>query len=419
MDRFLNGRLSILARLMIVCAAFLAPIGLLSVLYVSQVLKDIRFSEKELGGAAYIGAIWPGFMESVQGREVRSLAADPALDARFASGEVSAKFAQSTGAAQVDAGVAFIGGVADGSNLTLDPDLDSFYAMDAAMVELPKLAAAIAASARSSDPTSLAVAQSHISVFADAAQSSLAAAMKNDRSGAATAALRLRAQALDIAMNRYTEALHNGAADISAARAAALAELNTVHSADLQQLQRMLRARIADLQTRLWTSLGAVALALAVAGCLAIAISGGLARRLSELMAAMDRLIAKDSSVSIPHLLDQNETGRIAETLEAFRRELIAVEAVKSEQDRVERQKNEAVQSQLSAERHAGRAWPGRFRPQCRARKTGARGPDRPPAQRVSQGLRGNPRRLQHVCGQARGCLVRHCRHRRRDPVRS
>ena len=71
---------------------------------------------------------------------------DAEADAKFSATDASKAYVASTGQAdRLDAGKTLIGAVADGSNLTLDPDLDSFYAMDAATVRLPGMAVAAVA----------------------------------------------------------------------------------------------------------------------------------------------------------------------------------------------------------------------------------------------------------------------------------
>jgi methyl-accepting chemotaxis protein len=353
MDRIINGRLSITSRLMAVCVALLVPIALLSGLFVSQVWKDISFSEKELAGTTYVGSTWPAFMDVVQGRGLRNPAPDPAADRAFGTAEAATVFHDATGRAKVDAGLGLIGAIADGSNLTLDPDLDSFYAMDAATVELPKLAAAVFATADASDATRLAIAESQMDVFAGSVQGALASAIRNDASGRAKAALSERARVLQAAVTRYGAVLRAGGAETVAAREALFGALNATFIDDHRELRRMLQQRIQGLQTRLWSSLAVVLLALAVAGALVFAISRGLSRRLTDLMAAMDRLIAKDSAITVPHLADRNETGRIAATLEAFRREIEAADGVRRQRERAEADRNEAVHRQQTAEAEA------------------------------------------------------------------
>jgi len=272
---------------------------------------------------------------------------------KFETVEASSKFRNAKGSAKVEAGVALIGAIADGSNLTLDPDLDSFYAMDAATVELPKLAAAVFATANSTDATKLAIAESQVDVFAGSVQSALASAIRHDSTGLAKAALSDRAHALQNAVERYGSALHGGGPDVIEARKALFAALDATFADDHRELRRMLELRINKLQTRLWTSLAAVAVALGIAGTLVFAISAGLARRFTNLIAAMDRLTVKDCTITVPHLNDRNETGRIAGTLEAFRRELEASEAVRRQGEQAEADRNEAILHRQATEARA------------------------------------------------------------------
>ena len=94
--------------------------------------------------------------------------------------------------------------VADRSNLTLDPDLDSFYVMDAVTVRLPTLlvstntlseAAALPASV-SDRPVRIAEALQTLRGAADAATSDFDAAMRANATGKARAALAGHAAAL-------------------------------------------------------------------------------------------------------------------------------------------------------------------------------------------------------------------------------
>lgn len=70
------------------------------------------------------------------------------LDATFKSGPAVQDLATATSSGRsradiVSSGTKAIQAIADGSNLTLDPDLDSFYVIDALSVRAPDLLAAI------------------------------------------------------------------------------------------------------------------------------------------------------------------------------------------------------------------------------------------------------------------------------------
>ena len=145
MISFINGRLSIAARLSLIAACLSVPIVLLLVLFANQVWKEISFAQKEVAGSTYLAQVWPAFTAAASGGDAPTGQADASVqDARFASGDASRAFAGASGAERTRAGVALIAAISDGSNLTLDPDLDSFYAVDAATVEMPRLLAAAA-----------------------------------------------------------------------------------------------------------------------------------------------------------------------------------------------------------------------------------------------------------------------------------
>jgi methyl-accepting chemotaxis protein len=196
---WINSRLSIEARLGLIAVLFLMPIALLTSLFVVQALGDIAFAGKEIDGSHYLTEIWPGFIKTALSGALPSESwPDQArFDADFGSGDAASAYAKAGDAAtRLAAGKALIGAVADGSNLTLDPDLDSFYAMDAATVRLPGIVVAAhaigaAAAAPAGSPGRLAhiaVAVDRLQISADDAEGSLAASMKANPLTAATLA---------------------------------------------------------------------------------------------------------------------------------------------------------------------------------------------------------------------------------------
>lgn len=178
----INGRLSISSRLLLIGALFLASIGVLVYLFIAQAFSDIDFAQREIEGTRYLANVWPSFAKTamtgvVDGSEI---AGRVEFDAEFgvnAAAYLSAK----EGMEKLEAGKELIGDIADKSNLTLDPDLDSFYAMDAATVRLPAIAAAaIALKKAYAEPVGgasrivdIAFAVSHLQQSSDEAQASL------------------------------------------------------------------------------------------------------------------------------------------------------------------------------------------------------------------------------------------------------
>jgi methyl-accepting chemotaxis protein len=356
-----NARLSIATRLGLIAALFLAPIVLLIYLFVQQATTDIAFADKERAGARYLAEIWPSFAKIGMG-EPRAAGGGTRgeADAAFGSAaQAKAYLEANTMAARLDAGRALIGAVADGSNLTLDPDLDSFYAMDATTVRIPGIIGAAmalrAASGEAFGPArivNIAFAVNRLETSADDAQNSLAAAIKNNAAGDTGRALASLAASLksatDALSGRGRDLLEGRpAADLAALQAQALAAADTTWRATLAELQRLLDARVDGFYRKLSTSLAVAGLFLAAALILATAISRGLARRLQRLLGVMDRLVAGDAGVEIPFLTDRNETGRIAGTLAAFKESVV---------ERGQLQSEKAAVLELAEERRRGAA---------------------------------------------------------------
>jgi len=318
----LNGRLSIPARLNLIALCFAAPIALLLGLFINQVWKDVSFAQKELEGAAYLSQIWPKFVAAATDPVGRHAVIIDPSDRGFGSGQAARAFNLAQGAAGGDAGIALIGAVADGSNLTLDPDLDSFYAMDAATFALPRLMAATVAAPGQTGAVQLWRAQTYV----DAAQASLASAMRNDTTGRARAALAGPANALAAAAKTFHDQLAASSGDgpqVPAARRAFQRAVDDIWRADAAELRRLLQARVDRLVRGLALNLALVAIAVVLAVLLVVTTTRALTGRLKGLLATMDRLIAQDVTVEVPFLSDRHESGHIAAALVAFKQSLI------------------------------------------------------------------------------------------------
>ena len=244
-----------------------------------------------------------------------------------------------------------MGAVADGSNLTLDPDLDSFYAMDADTVRLPGMAvAAVALGKAAAEPLDdpqrvihIAFAVKSLEISSGDADSSLGAAMKNNEAGVTTQSLSKVTASLSAAAGELAtrgHALLDGktADDLGRAQATLLREVDTTWMATNAELERLLRFRTHGFHKKLGISLLIAGLSLQAAAWLSRVISHGLSKRVSRLVTVMDRLIVNDISVEIPYQSDRNETGRIAKTLVAFKDSVVERNKLKSESAHAEEQ---------------------------------------------------------------------------------
>ena len=360
MFELLHARFSIFARLALIGALFLAPIGVLVYLFVQQSMSDISFAQSEIQGTRYIAEVWPGFYKTAATNAVAKsdIPDRAAFDAQFGTGEASATFVDAKDvAAKLSAGKNFIGSIADKSNLTLDPDLDSFYAMDAATVRIPGIVDATAALSRAiAEPAGspgrivdIAFAVDHLRQSSDDAQSSLGTAMKNNAPGLTSKALASATGALKAAtdlMSDQGKALLEGgeAKDFETAQKNLLAAVDGVWEPTNNEVARLLEARIDGFTSKLIRSLVFSAVFTLAAISLSVLMARGLSARLSRLIGVMDRLVANDASVEVPYLKDGNETGRIAKSLSAFREAVVERSALKSEK---------AIIEELAAEREA------------------------------------------------------------------
>jgi PAS domain S-box-containing protein len=317
MLEWMNGRLSIAGRvfLVVVCAA--PAVALLLTLFVQQNLRGAALIEEEREGLAYVSEIWP------------ALANDQAPPATFtaraqdfqAAAEARA-FLAAHGADRQAAGAALMRAVADGSHLTLDADLGSFYAMDAATTSLPRLMAVISLMGEQSARGDRFVDLGRVSSLERRTLQDLGEAVHYDSVGVPHGSVMAARQRLLAALARL-----DARPDSADARAGALACIDQVWRADNELLSRMLDARLRKVRTVFLTDLGMIALALGAAAAFSLIAMRGLSRRLRALWQAMDRLNAGDTSVEIPFQADRNETGRIAAALVALKKGLVEAEA--------------------------------------------------------------------------------------------
>ena len=310
----INSRLSIGVRVGMIAAFAAPPIALLLYLFVANVSQDIRATDRELVGAAYLGEIWQAL--SPRGAPLR---VDDPRNVSFHVVDEARAFAAAAKDRKVADGVVLIRAVGDGSGLTLDNELGSYYAMDAATVKVPRLLEAVVAVSLANGPQERAFAMGQVANFADATAYDMRQSIRHDGTGRARQVLAPRAAALAQAVSTLREQPDAGvgvSADVQRA-------IDETWRADRAELIRMLQARGTRLRTQLAVNLSLVTVSLGIAAMLMFATARGMTGRLRGLVRTMDRLNAGDTSLKVPYLSDSNETGRIANTLEAFKRGLI------------------------------------------------------------------------------------------------
>ncbi|UPT61460.1 MAG: hypothetical protein M0D54_13625 [Hyphomonadaceae bacterium JAD_PAG50586_4] len=159
----INRRWSIVARLALIACSALLVSALILVFLLMQAAQDFEFTEREARGAQALQVVWDSHFRNGAALQ-RSIAADFSAEQEFAT------YASATPEQKAETMRTLMTALADGSNLTLDPDLDSFYLMDAVSVALPQSIAA----ARALAETAPALSEPEL-FFAERARFSLAA----------------------------------------------------------------------------------------------------------------------------------------------------------------------------------------------------------------------------------------------------
>jgi methyl-accepting chemotaxis protein len=358
-------KLSIGSRLWIIFALSLAPLSLLTYLFWTQSRGDIAFADKEIRGSQYLNEIWPQVVQSSQPEsKPPSLPHAADFDAVFGTQDASAAFAKAPDArSRASSGKALIGAVADGSNLTLDPDLDSFYVMDAVTVRLPgivqaavELRDAAHAAAGAQKVVSLASAVQELKSFASDADGSLSASMKNNAAGDTRRGLSGVASDLNAAATQVLDlsqlALNGKVADDLDRRVADLLDrTNAAWAAADSELARLLQARVDRLTSNLIWKLAEVALLLGVTAAVLIKIARGVTQPLNGLTAGMRKLADGDFDAVLPGLGRSDEIGEIARAVEAFKLKSQEKSRLEADERIAQQQKDAEAQAALARER--------------------------------------------------------------------
>jgi methyl-accepting chemotaxis protein len=366
----IHSRFSLGQRLALIGALFLVPVILLLGLYVRQSFKEISFAQREAEGAAYLAQIWPVLDSTVRGRangqaDEAMKAAAAKYDAQFNTAEFSqAAMKAADPAARAEALATLMSKVSDASNLTLDPDLDSYFVMDAVTLRMPALARMAHAAAQTSSAggddaariAAVAVAVDRMEARAGESLGDLAVAMDANKASATKAALDGLTGPLDARVKTMAEVVRGGLQPGALAIPAGAQQqdlqnaLDAMWKASNAELIRLLEVRIAGFFGALWTNIAIVAAFVSAASLISWNIAQVFSRRVAGLVKSMEDIAGGNVSREVPHLSDRNETGRIAKGVQVFKEATEAkmrLEAETTEQ----RQAREAERAESEAQR--------------------------------------------------------------------
>ncbi|HEU4458600.1 MAG TPA: methyl-accepting chemotaxis protein [Methylibium sp.] len=305
------------AKAAVVSAFFLLPIGLLSWAWFVATESQIAFSQKERDGVRYAREVMPlqpllmvqrmlalqraggadtaAELEPLRGRIEQQLrridaaqaASADALGTAAAHGRLKAALAAlaspspsphavfTSHTAAVQASIDLLTQAADGSNLTLDPDLDTYYLMDGGLMRLPHLlgelgtgrglGAALARGLPAEAWTAETLTRSAVLADYSLAALDVAIAKVAGLHAGTRAALGHDEAMASLKLFRAALAASGDAGAIVASGSAAIDALFTVQGRMVERLDELIAVRIAALQERVLAMAVAVALSLALA----------------------------------------------------------------------------------------------------------------------------------------------------------
>ena len=307
------GRLKRRHKLALIVGAVLVPIVVLAGVFIRESSKAIAFSNRELNGTAYLRAAWSTLSALDAGDNAGTTALDqaakqynPALSLESDYGGARAALARPADGAE--AMRALVTRISDASNLTLDPQIDSYYLMHIAATDLPEVgryshvlqsALEAAATTRRQTPKDVAAIDAAITLLSQvggAANHSVGVATKSTHEEGLRVALAPVAAKYDRALDTYIAHAHALSASVAANHPLTQADMNslavdrrTLQAAtdslwqvSVNQLDHLLNKRVAKARLELWLTLGIAALVAALA--LGVAISLDLYIEREEVM---------------------------------------------------------------------------------------------------------------------------------------
>jgi methyl-accepting chemotaxis protein len=363
--RALVGRLRYGQKILLVVLVLLLPLGFVVYAYVNIQRGQVGFSAKERDGVAYLRPLADLTQRAVAARHLAVTAAGtgsagvsdaiPAVDT--ATGEYGAELGTADGwatakqqlaaaaaantpstayqawSAATTTLLALIVQTSDGSNLTLDPDLDSYYVMDAVLFRLPILldtsgrASDLAllsgtGSAREQDSAriDLAIASGTLSSTLAAVDGGLATSFKATANATLVSrgrpALTAAHGAVTTLLSQLTSAVRTGNLGLIGAAQGqrAWTTLTALSAVLIPQLDALLATRIAGFQGKALHVELITALALLLVAYLAAGFYGSAIPPLREMLGVLDGLADGDLTQTVP-VRTRDEVGRMGTAL--------------------------------------------------------------------------------------------------------
>ncbi|HML29182.1 MAG TPA: methyl-accepting chemotaxis protein, partial [Hyphomicrobium sp.] len=331
---YINSKWSMPRRLALISAVFLIPSLAQLYLFAENKLKEISAIDREIAGAKLASAVWAKMSGDKGDRSIGrdSGTLDDAAKTLGVESGIAAFNNAKTQSAQVHQGIELLAQIASASGMATDSADDSYYAQEVFIQRLSGVKQAVAelhdtlsSPPTAEDDTNLAVNYAVLLRTNSKLKTALRKLVEQDASGEIKRALddtpaqlvgKLDSIASQIKVADYRRtAIGN---DIQSSLADADVMIGTAAGATgAVFLQLAEKHAAADASSLYWT-LGILIAATILAIVMVALISKGTSHRLSDLVRTMEQLSHKDLSVSIPHLTDTNENGKIAAALSRF-----------------------------------------------------------------------------------------------------
>jgi len=347
---------------------FLLPLILLGHYFVDDRLDLVNFSALEVDGVRYLkpahGLLTALAAPSVDGSEVQKQAdaleqTSHGIAKSFDVGEqVSGALSQARGVQgngdpgpAIDRATGLIATVADKSNLSRDPDMDSYYLTDSLITEIPNVVSrsldlrAVGAALKNADSDQhvpLAVATAGMATAAGNFVTGIDKAIAGNPDGSLKKSLGDRRNALAAANDRLIAAAKAGdAAAIGTASSDVVAAAHSLLDTGDDELNRLLQTRINGFYNSLFTRLAIVSVFVLVAAIASFTTARSVIRPIGAMTKAMERLAGGDTNTVIPDTDSHNEIGAMAKAVQIFKDRTIEAARLRDEQQRQQRHQAE------------------------------------------------------------------------------
>ena len=246
----------------------------------------------------------------------------------------------------VDAAAALVSSAADGSNLTLDPDIDSYYLMDVATTKIPALAGAVGAVRDLAQLPSTPARVEQITIarvrVADAL-SAISGELAKSVDGTADSAMAAAISDSSAALSAAAAAADNGEAQASTLLAAVAATADEVTGRLDVLIERRIDGIIGKRNTTLYVSAIGLLLALWLTGGFYLSTKRGV----DGVLRALGAAATGDLSVRT-ELAHRDEIGDVGSALDAALDDMLALRTA-NERAQQEGEQNRLLSDRLSA----------------------------------------------------------------------